>query len=52
VANRKLRQDFRRRSSGTLVTHDDGLATVPIGFVGMTSLVRDVLGSVPLKQVS
>lgn len=52
AANRKLRQDFRRRTSTTITTDSSGEATLPTGFVGMTSLVRDVLGSVPLKQVS
>lgn len=52
IANRKLRQDFRRRTSTTIVTDSSGEATLPTGFVGMTSLVRDVVGSVPLKQVS
>lgn len=51
-ADRKLRQDFRRRTAATITTDADGLATLPTGFVGMTSLVRDVVGSVPLKQVS
>lgn len=51
-ANRKLRQDFRRRSSATINTDASGVGTLPTGFVGMTSLVRDVLGSEPLKQVS
>lgn len=51
-ADRRLRQDFRRRTSITLTTDSNGLVTLPAGFVGMTSLVRDVLGSVPLKQVS
>lgn len=51
-ANRKLRQDFRRRTSATINTDSSGVGTLPTGFVGMTSLVRDVLGSEPLKQVS
>lgn len=51
-ADRKLRQDFRRRTSATINTDSSGVGTLPTGFVGMTSLVRDVLGSVPLKQVS
>ncbi len=51
-ANRKLRQDFRRRTSATINTDSSGVGTLPTGFVGMTSLVRDVLGSTPLKQVS
>jgi hypothetical protein len=51
-ADRKLRQDFRRRTSAIINTDSSGVGTLPTGFVGMTSLVRDVLGSVPLKQVS
>ncbi|RYY67717.1 MAG: hypothetical protein EOO12_00225 [Chitinophagaceae bacterium] len=52
AANRRLRQDFRRRTSTTITTDASGEATLPSGFVGMTSLVRDVVGSVPLVQVS
>lgn len=52
AANRKLRQDFRRKTSATITTDASGLVTLPAGFVGMTSLVRNVLGSLPLKQVS
>ena len=52
AANRKLRQDFRRRASATITTDSDGLATLPTGFIGMTSLVRGVTGSLPLVQVS
>lgn len=51
-ADRKLKADFRRRSSATINTDSDGLGTLSTGFVGMTSLVRDVVGSVPLRQVS
>lgn len=51
-ANRKLRQDFRRRTSATINTDASGVGTLPTGFVGMTSIVQDVLGSEPLKQVS
>lgn len=51
-ANRKLGQDFRRRSSASIAIDADGLGAVPGGFVGMTSLVRDLSGSVPLKQVT
>lgn len=51
-ANRRLRQDFRRRTSASIVTNASGVATLPAGFVGISSLVRDVLGSTPLKQVS
>ena len=52
AANRRLRQDFRRRTSTTITTDASGEATLPTGFVGMTSLVRDVVGSAPMKQVS
>lgn len=51
-ADRKLKSDFRRRTSATVNTDTTGLGTLPTGFVGMTSVVRDVLGSIPLKQVS
>lgn len=51
-ADRKLRADFRRRTSATINTDASGTGTLPTGFVGMTSVVRDVLGSVPLTQVS
>lgn len=51
-ANRKLAQDFRRRSSSTVNTDASGVGTVPTGFVGLTSITRDVLGSLPLTQVS
>lgn len=52
AANRRLKQDFRRRTSVTINTDASGEATLPTGFVGMTSLVRNVIGSLPLKQVS
>lgn len=52
AANRKLRQDFRRATSTTITTNSSGVAALPSGFVGMVSIVRDVAGSVPLKQVS
>lgn len=51
-ANRKLRQDFRRRSSATINTDASGVATLPSGFVGLTSITRSLLGSVPMSQVS
>src|SRR6188508_1212285 len=51
-ADRKLKSDFRRRTSATINTDASGIGTLPAGFVGMTSLVRNVLGSLPLKQVS
>lgn len=51
-ANRKLAFDFRRRSASTVATDSSGVGTVPTGFVGLSSITRDVLGSMPLKQVS
>jgi len=51
-ANRKLRQDFRRRTSATVNTDADGVGTLPTGFVGLTSITRSLLGSVPMSQVS
>lgn len=51
-ADRKLKADFRRRTSATVVIDSSGLGTLPSGFVGMTSFVRNVSGSMPLKQVS
>ena len=51
-ANRKLSQDFRRRSSATLNTDADGVGTLPTGFVGLTSITRSLVGSVPMSQVS
>ena len=52
LANRKLAQDYRRREAATVNTDASGVGTIPTGFVGLTSITRDVLGSVPLKQVS
>jgi hypothetical protein len=52
LANRKLAADFRRRASATVNTDASGVGTIPTGFVGLSSITRDVLGSLPLKQVS
>jgi hypothetical protein len=52
LANRRLAADFRRRASATVNTDASGVGTIPTGFVGLSSITRDVLGSVPLKQVS
>jgi hypothetical protein len=52
LANRKLATDYRRRDSATVNTDASGIGTIPTGFVGLTSITQDVLGSVPLKQVS
>lgn len=51
-ANRKLHQDFRRRTSATINTDADGLGVLPTGFVGVSSVLRNLIGSVPLRQVS
>lgn len=51
-ANRKLRQDFRRRTSATINTDSSGVGTLPAGFVGLTAITRTLLGSRPLSQVS
>lgn len=51
-ANRKLAQDYRRRDAATVNTDASGVGTIPTGFVGLTSITRDVVGSLPLKQVS
>lgn len=51
-ANLRLASDFRRRSSATVNTDASGVGTLPSSFIGMVSLTRDVLGSLPLKQVS
>jgi hypothetical protein len=52
LANRRLAADFRRRASATVNTDSSGVGTIPTGFVGLSSITRDVLGSVPLRQVS
>ncbi len=51
-ANLRLATDFRRRTSATINTDASGVGVLPSSFIGMVSLTRDVLGSVPLKQVS
>lgn len=52
LANRRLAADYRRRSTSTINTDASGIGSLPTGFVGLTSITQDVLGSVPLKQVS
>lgn len=52
LANRKLASDYRRRASATVNTDASGVGTIPTGFVGLTSITRNVVGSVPLKQVT
>lgn len=50
--NRRLSSTFRRMTNTSLTTDSAGLATLPSGFAGLRSIVRDVLGSKPLTQVS
>lgn len=50
--NRALTSSFRRMTATTLSTDSSGVTTLPSGFVGLRSIVRDVVGSVPLTQVS
>ncbi len=52
LANRKLASDYRRRATSTINTDSSGVGTIPTGFVGLTSITRNVIGSLPLKQVS
>lgn len=51
-ANLRLASDYRRRGSATINTDSSGVATLPSSFIGMSALTRDVLGSLPLTQVS
>jgi hypothetical protein len=51
-ANLRLASDYRRRGSATVNTDSSGVGTLPTSFIGMSALTRDVLGSLPLKQVS
>lgn len=50
--NRILGPNYRRATSTTVTTNSSGIATLPTGFVHMRSFTRDLLGSLPLKQVS
>jgi hypothetical protein len=52
LANLSLGNDFRREVATTITTDASGTGTLPSGFVGLVSVVRDVVGSKPLKQVS
>lgn len=49
---RRLGPNYRRTTTGTITTDSTGLATLPTGFVRMRSIVRNVTGSMPLKQVN
>lgn len=50
--NRILGPNYRRTTSATVNTDATGLGTLPSDFITARSLVRDVVGSTPLKQVS
>jgi len=51
-ADRRLQRDYRRRYTETVNTDADGIGTIPSGFVGLQSVTRNVLGSMPLTQLS
>ena len=50
--NRRLGPNYRRITSATVNTDTSGEGTLPSDFLAMRSIVRDVLGSVPLKATS
>lgn len=50
--NRKLTSSFRRMTDTTLTTDSTGVASLPSGFVGLRSIVRDYTGALPLRQVA
>lgn len=50
--NRKLGSNYRRKTTSTVNTDASGVGTIPTGSVRIESITRNVLGSVPLKQVS
>lgn len=50
--NRRLGNTYRRSISATMTTNSSGIATHPTGFVGLRSIVRNLTGSRPLKQLS
>lgn len=52
VMNRHLSGQYRRSGSATITTDSTGTATLPTGFIMLRSIVRNVTGSMPLKQVS
>lgn len=50
--NRKVGSNYRRKSTAVIAIDSAGLGTLPTGSVAIISIVRDLLGSLPLKQVS
>lgn len=51
-ANRRLARDWNRQATSTITTDNSGYATLPTGFLGMVSLKQDLLGTLPMTQVS
>lgn len=50
--NRVLGSNYRRKTTATITTDSNGEGTIPSDCVNLVSMTRDVLGSIPLKQVS
>ncbi len=50
--NRRLGSNYRRKVTSTVNTDATGVGTIPTGSVRIESITRNVLGSLPLKQVS
>lgn len=51
-ANRRLARNWNRQATSTVGTDADGYGTLPTGFLGLVSIKQDLLGTVPLTQVS
>jgi len=51
-ANRKLGSNYLRKTTSTVNTDANGVGAIPTGAVRIESITRNVLGSVPLTQVS
>jgi hypothetical protein len=51
-ANQLLGPTYRRETTATVNTDASGIGVLPTGFDGLISITRNVLGSLPLKQVS
>lgn len=49
---RRLGSNYRRKVTQTVNTDASGVGTIPTAAVRIESITRDVLGSLPLKQVS
>lgn len=50
--NSRLGPHYKRETTTTLTTNSAGQATLPSDFAGFRSVVRDVVGSLPLNVVS